>query len=349
MAGPVTSTLEAELRSQPEVLAASLAPARSASRSALALLRRPDVTHLVVAARGSSDNAARFAQYLFGRHLRLATYLAAPSLFAPGNGPDLSGAAVLGISQSGQSPDVVGVLEAARNQGRPTLAITNDPDSPLAGASDVLIELAAGPERSLAATKTFTASLQAIAAIAAAGDSHLAPDLDHLSDLLSGVLDRALATFHPGADLGPDLDHAFLTTVGRGTGYAAAMECALKIREVSGVRAEAYPVPDLLHGPIAANATGSAAWILASPSYPRDYWLDIVGRLAAAGVRITVTAPDGVELGAGAHHRLPAGLPYWLFDFLAVAHGQVAALRIGEARGRDVDRPAGLAKVTRTS
>ncbi|MEI7779104.1 MAG: SIS domain-containing protein [Actinomycetes bacterium] len=350
---PSRSWLESEIRSQPEILATRLAGQAANTKLAHHLLRRPDVTHAVIAARGSSDNAARYAQYLFGKTLGLSTYLGAPSLFTQPTPPSLTGAAVLAISQSGQSPDVVSVLAAARKQGRPTIAITNDPHSPVAAVADVVIDLATGPELSLAATKTFTASLQAIIAIAAeAGDQKLSQGLAALPAALDKVIEQGLEELDPGLATAPNHPFDFLTTVGRATGFAAASETALKIREVAGLRAEAYAVPDLLHGPIAANGPGSSAWLIASPSQSPEYWTHIVDRLTAAGVAVTAIVPGPSQLRADLVHQLPAGLdssPAWLFDFLAVAYGQIAALRLGLAAGRDVDHPQGLAKVTLTS
>lgn len=347
-----SSALEAEIREQPEVIARLGGSSTAAVRQAAALLTGRDVTHVVFGARGSSDNAARFAQYLLGQRLGLSGYLAAPSLFQAGSPPRLAGAAVVGISQSGQSPDIVGVLDAARRQGRPTVAITNDDGSPLARTADVTVSLGAGPEASVAATKTYTATLAMIAQIAvAAGASDLRKDLARLPDLMAKVVGSALARTDgvlalPSA-AGPQT--LLLTAVGRGTGYATAAETALKIREVSAARAEAYPVPDLLHGPIAANTEGSALWVVASPSYQPEYWNAVTSRLSAEGVSITVLVPGrSTEITADRLLVLPERVPGWVFDILAVAYGQVAALRLGERSGLDVDAPRGLSKVTRT-
>jgi glutamine---fructose-6-phosphate transaminase (isomerizing) len=344
------SILEQEIREQPALLARRRGLAEDSVHEGARLLTRADVTHLVVAGRGSSDNAARYAQYLMGRTLRLGVYLAAPSLYAEATPPRLDGAAVLGISQSGQSPDIVGVLEAARRQGRPTMAITNDLTSPLATLADVAIPLLSGPENSVAATKTYTATLQTIVQLAAAaGGVGLAADLDRLPDLLNKVIDTALSFAEPLIANSDSERDVSLTAVGRGTGFATAAETALKIREVAGVRAEAYAVPDLLHGPIAANRAGSALWLVASPDHPLSYWDQLTARLTAEGVRvIALVSSAGTQLTAETVRPLPEELPAWLFDLLAVAYGQVAALRLGEQRGLDVDHPHGLSKITLT-
>lgn len=351
------SRLEAEIREQPSVLAAA-APARSA---AVALagerLAAAGVTHLVIAARGSSANAARYAQYLYGAELGLSVHLAAPSLFAAEAGPRLDGAAVMAISQSGQSPDIVAVLEAARAQGRPTIAVTNDPGSPVTAAADVVVPLLAGPELSVAATKTYTATVQALVQIAiAAGATGLQPGLDRFPGLLaeiittsldeSGVLTtftRRLARRSASRGGSPGL-----TVVGRGTGAASAAEAALKIREVALSRTEAFGVPDLLHGPVAALSASSLVCVVASPSYPPTYWRALCAQLRAAGVTTGVVASAPLYRAQPEFLAIPEGLPAWLFDALVVGYGQCAALQLGRLAGLDVDRPRGLSKVTLT-
>jgi glucosamine--fructose-6-phosphate aminotransferase (isomerizing) len=343
--GLVPSLLEAEIRQQPEILAHRSEAGRDPALEAARLLSGPDVTHLLIAARGSSDNAARYGQYLFGQHLRLATHLATPSLYADGVGPAMTGSVVMGISQSGQSPDVVGVVKAGRTQGRPTIALTNDPRSPLAAAAELVVPLLAGPERSVAATKTYLATLHALVQIAAAaGADRLEPGLHEVPELVGEAIDHALSRA-----VGSTLAARPVTCVGRGTGFATAAESALKIREVAAIRAEAYPVPDLLHGPVAANGPDSCVWMVASPSYPAAYWDGVAAPLSRAGVHVTALVEAGSPaLTAQTRWELPAGLPAWLFDFVAVVYGQVAALHLGEAAGLDVDHPHGLRKITRT-
>ena len=151
---------------------------RSVTADARSLLSRADVFHVVIAARGTSDNAARYAKYVWATRLGLPVTLAAPSLHTRyGKSPRFDGAAVVGISQSGESPDLVAVVEQARKQKRPTIAITNEIHSPLATISDVVVPLHAGPELSVAATKTYTTSLMAIAMISGDEDSlHRLPE-----------------------------------------------------------------------------------------------------------------------------------------------------------------------------
>src|SRR3954470_18214607 len=146
------------------MLAARASAGDAATARASALLRGAD--YVLIAARGSSDNAARYAQYLLGIEWRMPVGLATPWVVGRPDPPLLRGGAVLAISQSGRSPDVVGVVAAARSQRRPTVALTNDVGSPLACAAEVVVPMLAGAERSVAATKTYTASLHALASIA---------------------------------------------------------------------------------------------------------------------------------------------------------------------------------------
>src|ERR1035441_7870967 len=158
----VDSVLHGEILEQPEAVARLLARERRNAAALAALWRRADIPFVLVAARGTSDNAARYVQYAFGLSSRLPVALAAPSLVTLyGVPPRLKGALVIGISQSGRSPDIVETIAAARRQGSPTLAIVNDPESPLARAADDVLPLHAGSERSVAATKTYTAELPA--------------------------------------------------------------------------------------------------------------------------------------------------------------------------------------------
>jgi glucosamine--fructose-6-phosphate aminotransferase (isomerizing) len=262
---------------------------------------------------------------------------------------------VLGVSQSGQSPDIVTVLRAARDQGRPTVALTNDPESPLAAEADVVVPLLAGPERSVAATKTYTTTLHAFVQLAVAmGATGLDADLVRLPDLVEQTVAHAFES-------SPDLVSAVLTSgsgrvdvlpltaVGRGTGFATASETALKIREVAGVRAESYSVPDLLHGPVAANGPGSTAWVICSPGHPAGYWDDVLARLVSGNVHVVALTTEGRERLVPTSVSLPPDMASWAFDFVAVLLGQVTALRLGEMRSLDVDRPPGLRKVTRTA
>jgi glucosamine--fructose-6-phosphate aminotransferase (isomerizing) len=348
VASPGASRFEVELREQGDVLAARTGPGWQHASMAADLLGQPDVDHVVVAARGTSDNAARYAQYLFGIEARLPVGLAAPWLYSSDAPPRLARGAVLAISQAGRSPDIVSVAAAARAQDRPTIAITNDVHSPLAAAADVVVPLLAGEERAVAATKTYLASLHAIAQIAAC----LHPDPSHrawferLPELVSETIEAQLdarARFDR-------LDSAALVTVvGRGLQLATACETALKIRELSGLASEAFSLPDLIHGPIAALRPSGAVWLLSTSGRRQPDRAALAALRQATGVSIAVSDREDVVAAADIGIRLQAGLPEWLAPIVAVIPGQAAALRMGELREVDLDRPHGLRKVTLTT
>jgi glucosamine--fructose-6-phosphate aminotransferase (isomerizing) len=342
------SRLELEIIEQADVLAARAERGRRDAARAAAALRRDDVDYVVVAARGSSDNAARYAQYLFGLEARLSVALAAPWLYEGDAPPLLSRAAVLAISQSGRSPDIVAVLTAARSQRRPTIALTNDPESPLAAAADVVVPMLAGEERSVAATKTYLASLHAIAQMAAClrSDPERSMWFERVPALVAAMVEAQL----PSRGRFDRLDHARLVTVvGRGLHLSTAYETALKVRELSGLPAEAFSLPDLIHGPIAALRPGDGVWLLSTHGreQPDRAALDLLR--GSTGVSVAVSDDRELLAAVDVGVAIEPGMPDWLAPLLAVIPGQAAALRLGELRGVDLDRPHGLSKVTLTT
>ena len=343
----VATAYEGEFLSQGQLLSERAKAGRLAAERAANLVD-DSVTHFVIAARGSSDSAALYLQYLLGQELGLLSALATPSLYADPLKIKLTGALVVGISQSGQSPDVVSVLAAARAQGRPAVAITNDALSPLAQQADVVIPLLVGEEISLAATKTLLASMQAAAQFvqAIAGSRDVLPGEKDLPAIVTSTSEWALE--HVAAAFeGLALDA--LTVVGRGLGLSAAEECALKIREVSGLRAEAYALPDLLHGPIGANGSGSTMWLLLTDEVSDASATDLVARAKYSGMTTLVSRPKRrEETLADVEIVLPVETPNWITPFVNIIVGQVMALRLGELRQRPIDQPPGLKKITLT-
>ncbi len=341
------SRLEQEIREQPIVLEERAQAGWEFARDAVELLRAPDVTQIVIAARGSSDNAARYAQYLIGLDARLPVALATPWLYEGDAPPRLRGAAVLAISQSGQSPDVISVARAARTQGRPTVAITNDIGSPLAATADVVVPMLAGAEQSVAATKTYMASLHAIAQISTLlGDSGGRSEwFQRLPTLVRELIDRELVTRIRFDRLA---EHRTLTVVGRGLQLSSAYETAIKLRELGGLMGEAFSLPDLLHGPVAALRGRGAVWLLSLGERRQPSVEEFTGLRELAAVGIAVTDNAALLARADIGVAIPPQLPDWITPLLAVIPAQAAALRLAELRGGDVDRPEGLHKVTLT-
>lgn len=337
--------LEDEIREQPDALARLLVEHQGEVARIGGAVRGLDLRYALIAARGSSDNAARYAQYLFGERLGFPVALAAPSLeslYGAGAVPRHGEGLVLGISQSGRSPDIVAVLAAARAAGAPTIAITNAADSPLAKTSDFVIELHAGAERSIAATKTYTASLAALAALSAElrDDDADRDALRRVPGLVRGALEAAHARV--GA-LDRHAAAAHVLAVGRGYNFATAMEIALKVRELTGVVAEGFSSADLMHGPIAATAPGTPAIVVAPAGRAQASALETSRVLRDRGAEPILIGPQ-----PSADLPLPGDVAEWLSPIVAVVPGQVLAMRYAVLRGGEIDAPAGLSKVTET-
>jgi glutamine---fructose-6-phosphate transaminase (isomerizing) len=262
--------------------------------------------------------------------------------------PDMRDALVVGISQSGASPDIIGVIAAAASQGASTLAITNDPRSPLAQAADHVIDLAAGPERAVAATKTYTTSLLAIARLSAAlaGDAAATEELKAAPDALSEALAAEPAIETIARDLA-DADRCVI--VGRGYEYATAREWALKLKELAQVFADPYSAADFLHGPIALVHPGIPVLVLAPLGAAHAGQLELLRDLRARGVDTVVVSDDADTLALGRWSiPIPASVPEWLRPIVSIVPAQLFAYHLTVARGLDPEAPRSLSKVTRT-
>jgi glutamine---fructose-6-phosphate transaminase (isomerizing) len=342
------SWLATELREQPEALRRLLDRQAATARDAARLFRRRDIRYVLIASRGSSGNVARYAQYLLGRAHRVPVMFATPSLYTIyGQPPRLDGGLVIGISQSGASPDVVAVLAEAREQGRPTLAITNAVDSPLARTAEAVLPLEAGEEHAVAATKTYLNSLGAVALLfAEADDATAREELARMPEALAAQIELSL---RDSPSLEEYRDAVGLTVVARGVNYGTGFEIALKIRELSGLITEAYSPADLMHGPIAAIQPGWPVVVVAPSGPARPSVEEIVPPLRARGARlVAVSDVRAVLRRAQTKLELAPGVPEWLSPLTAVVPGQVTAMRLASLRGLDLDHPAGLRKVTLT-
>jgi glutamine---fructose-6-phosphate transaminase (isomerizing) len=347
-------SLRSELFEQPQAAQRLLETGREPLLRVAARLADRPVDFAVVAARGSSDHAAIYAQYLFGVRHRLPVALAAPSVLSLyGVAPRFERALVIGISQSGASPDIVSVVASARRQGAPTIAITNDPASPLGREAECVLDLVAGPELAVAATKTYTTSLLAIARLSlaldpeAAGSAALAAVPDAVDEALkveSAVesVARELAAEEGG--LGR------CVIVGRGYEYATAREWALKLKELGRVFADPYSSADFLHGPIALVQPGIPVLVLAPTGVPAEGQRELLRDLADRGVETVVVSddPDALALGRWSI-PIPASVPEWLRPIVSIVPAQLFAYHATLARGLDPDAPRYIAKVTRTT
>ncbi len=344
-------TLHSEILEQPEVARRLLAAqADNIERIAASLRERP-VGHVVIAARGTSDHAAVYAQYVLGVRHRLTVGLGTPSIVSLyGAAPDVRDALVIGISQSGASPDIVAVVDAARAQGAPTIAITNEPDSLLAAAADRTIDLGAGPEVAVAATKTYTAELLAIALLSAA----LADDPADRAAVaaIPATLARALALEPEIERIAADQAAANRALViARGYEYATAREWALKLKELARVFADPYSSADFQHGPLALVEPGVPVIAIARAGAPEADLVTLLARLREdLGAELMVASDDVEALGHATWPvSLPSGTPEWLGPIVSIVVGQLHALHLTRARDLDPERPRNLRKVTRTT
>ncbi len=343
------TNLYREIHAQPDVLAHLLVAERAATEALAAAIRARRIEHVVIAARGTSDNAARYAQYLLGAANRLPVGLAAPSLFTIYQSPPRFGnALVLGISQSGKSPDIVAVLNEARQQGALTATITNVPASPLGQAADFVIDLHAGEERSVAATKTYTAELAAVALLSTclAGDGKR----DQALQEIPGQVEQALALDNRIAQVAERYRYmASCAVIGRGYNYATAYETALKLKELTYTVVEEYSSADFLHGPLALVEPGFPVVVVA-PSGPMLPEIQAFMRtLRAREAELIVLSDDAATLDlARIPLELPAGVPEWLSPLTAIVPGQLFAMHLAHSRDYDPDHPRAIRKVTET-
>jgi glutamine---fructose-6-phosphate transaminase (isomerizing) len=313
-------------------------------------IRRRNPQFVLIAARGSSDHAALYAQYLWGVRNRLAVGLATPSTITLyGARPRLASALVIGISQSGRSPDIVAVLEEGRRQGALAVAITNAPSSPLAGAADEVIELHAGPEHATAATKTYTGQLLAVAMLSLALDRPSEAERAELASLPE-LIAAALRADAEAAEIARGhADRVHAAVLGRGYEYATAREWALKLQELAHVLALPFSAADFEHGPLALVEPGFPVLAIAPRGAALRSQVALLRRLRQkheARLLVVSDAPSARSLDEGL--ALPGSVPGWLGPLVSILPGQLYAYHLTRARGLDTERPRSIHKVTTT-
>jgi len=340
--------LISEIREQPKVIR-NLIDVELDNINKIASQLLGKFKYIVIAARGTSDNAARYAQYVLGAYNHIQIALATPSLFTIYNSPPmLDEALVIGISQSGQSPDIVSVLEEAKKQNRPTLCITNDSESPLADTSDFVIPLHANKERAVAATKTYTASLAAIAMLSAclAQDQKHTEEIHQIAERLDIVIQNAL-TVVKKTERYRYLEHCVV--IGRGFNYSTAYEIALKVKELTRVVTIPYSSADFKHGPIATVQPGFPVIVVSSAGSMGDHINDFTSKLLEMGAEIIAVSDhtpllERSQLG----FKIESGIPEWLSPIANILPGQLFARQLAIEKGLNIDQPEGLSKVTET-
>ncbi|HEV2032941.1 MAG TPA: SIS domain-containing protein [Candidatus Dormibacteraeota bacterium] len=341
-----------EIAEQPEVASRLLQQSRDAVAAIGARIHEIRPRGYVIAARGSSDHAALYAKYLFGARNRALVALAAPSLFTHyASPPHLEDQCVIGISQSGASPDVVSVIEEARRQGALTVAISNDAESPLAKAADLVLTLGAGQEHSVPASKTYTASLLALALISQAVD----PDVvfGAALSMVPEAMARALEMDSDLEKLVAPLNGTRAIVLGRGFNFSTAEELALKLMETSYLMARAWSVADFEHGPIAVVEAGIPVIVVDGGGAVATSMQSIRERIGAKGCPVVqlVDGKKGDKTGdvdPSTTVQLDSGLPEELTPISLAVLAQLLAHRVAVIRGLDPDSPREIRKVTRT-
>lgn len=337
-----------EIKEQPAIIR-QLVEKESSKIQQIAEKVKGKFQYILIAARGSSDNAARYAQYVLGAFNCIQVALATPSLFTIYNTPpNLSEALVLGISQSGQSPDIVAVLEEGKKQGRPTICITDDPSSPLAETSDHIIPLRAKKEKSVAATKTYTSSLMAIALLSTMLDK----DKNRENQIKSAiakfdqVIEDSLKVVK-GTERYRYIDHCVV--IGRGFNYSTAYEIALKVKELTRVVTVPYSSADFKHGPIATVQPGFPVIVIAPSGEMGDHIDDFTQRLLEMGAEIVaISDHDSLLEKSQLGFKIIKGIPEWLSPIANILPGQLFARQLALEKGLNIDQPEGISKVTET-
>src|SRR4051812_7077923 len=344
------SGMAADIAEQPAVYARLLDDGAAAIAAVAAQIVAWAPRHVVFTARGTSDHAALYAAYLTEIRLGIPAGLASPSAITVyGARPDLRGALVVGVSQSGGSPDLTEVVRVAREQGAHTLAVTNNPDSPLAAAAELSVDVGAGHERAVAATKTYSAELLALLMLVEGirgGSGPLPADeraaLAGLPEYAQSVLDDPTP-----AQLAPRYRFAArMVTTGRGYAYPTARETALKLMETSYLPALSFSGADLLHGPLAMTDPDVPVLAVVGGGPGGQAMSEVVQRLGERKADVVTVGPSDVP-GASGRLAVPAVDERYapLLDILPL---QRLALALALARGGDPDAPRGLKKITST-
>ncbi|MBE6542442.1 MAG: SIS domain-containing protein [Ruminococcaceae bacterium] len=342
--------LEKEIRQQPAALAGVIDLNLPTIREIVKKAKEADVHGIYFAARGTSDHACIYAQYLFGIFAGLPCTLGTPSVFTKyGSHVNLKGMLVVGVSQSGKAEDGIAVLEAAKKDGAITVAVTNNTDSPMAQMADYHLFCACGHEASIAATKTFTTQSAILATLAAvwAENDALLDELRGVSAVAQTLLDTKYDDIMAFADKYQNMTGAVL--LGRGVSYAIALEGALKMLETNKLKMKGYPISDFHHGPIAQLKAGDPVFVIAPKSKVDDDCAEICRKLLAVEADVIVVTDDASNAIEGTTpFVLPATGSEFTFVFMAAMFFQLTACCMTIVRGIDPDVAGVINKITIT-
>lgn len=340
---PEATRMFAEAGQAAAVVRAQLVANRAAVTALAARLRATPPRAVTTLARGSSDHACTFAKYLIETRLGLMTASSAPSVSSLYDGaPDMTGVLCLTVSQSGKSPDLLRAAAAIKAAGGLLVALVNVEDSPLAQLADAVIPLRAGPELSVAATKSYIAALSAITHLVAewSGDEDLKTALPGLSDLLAAAWTQ---DWNAGVEALRRAHNLFV--IGRGVGFGVAQEAALKFKETCGLHAEAFSAAEVRHGPMALVGADFPVLAFAQADEAQAGIDELLGEFTARGAKVLasgVAAREGmISLPSAPAHPV-------LAPIAAIQSFYRLANALSVARGFDPDRPPHLNKVTET-
>ncbi|MGH3724408.1 MAG: SIS domain-containing protein [Mycobacterium sp.] len=333
-----------EIREQPAAWGRLLTTGRPAIAQVAAKIIEYQPRFVLFVARGTSDHAALYGKYLTEIIWQVPAGLASPSTMTTyGARPDLSGVLVIGVSQSGGSPDLVQTLSVARQQGAMTVAVTNASQSPLAAAAEYHVDVLAGPELAVAATKSYTAQLLALYLLltdVAGRDNSLADLLpERGEEVLHSSVVQQLATRYRFATR--------LVTTGRGYSYPTAREAALKLMETSYLSAQAFSGADLLHGPLAMIDPQVPVIAIVPDGVGGRAMDDVLQRLAGRGADVCCIGSADAVAATGLGVTLEPAAEE-LSPLLTILPLQMLALQLAIGRGENPDVPRGLSKVTET-
>lgn len=337
--------MTAEIDQQPDMLA-TIAEHRADIAAVAADIARHRPRFALLAARGSSDHAAIYAKYLIEVLLGLPVGLVSPSTTTLyGARPDLRDVLVVSVSQSGGSPDLLEVTQAARDAGARTVAVSNTPSSQLFSAADLAVDIRAGQENAVAATKTYTATLLTLYLLVDAirgGDGGAVADIG----------DRTEATLRESADQVSRAVDRFrfadrVIAAARGYSYASALESSLKLAETSYLQTHAYSGADLLHGPVAAVDEETAVLGMASAGRGGEVMGDVLRAVGERGADVLAVGSAASSMPAALRIDVPETAEE-VAPILEILPVQRLALHLSLARGGNPDNPRGLHKVTKT-
>lgn len=343
------SFLIKEIKQQPEILQKILETETENIKKLAKEIAKRKIKYIVLAARGSSDNACLYGKYLFGSICRLPVCLSTPSLFTIYKTPPvMKDSLVIGISQSGQSPDIISVIEEANKQGVLTASITNDVSSPLAASSHYILNCHSGKEKSIAATKTYTSQLMILAILAAvySNKKNSLIDLNSLPELIYKTLEKEKEICQK-VERYRYLESCAI--IGRGYNYATAHEISLKLKELNHIIAEPYSSADFMHGPFALIEQGFPVMMIVPNGMVYDDLMIFVKKLKENMAELIVISDKDEALDeANTAIKLPENVPEWLSPITSVIPGQLFAYYLTITKGFDPDKPRSLKKVTKT-